>query len=56
MSIEGAKMNIDLITPGDEPNEKTNYFVCMNCNHKQTHDEICEECEQEELLEVENEC
>lgn len=49
-------MNIDLLTPGDEPNEKTTYFVCINCGHKQTHDEICEECEQLELLEVENEC
>jgi len=47
-------MNIDLLTPGDEPNEKTIYFVCINCGHKQIHDELCDECESDELIEYED--
>lgn len=48
-------MNIDYLTPGDEPNDKTIYFVCINCWHRQEFNDYCEECESEELIE-DNEC
>lgn len=49
-------MYLDLLTPGDEPNEKEVFYICIDCGCRQYFGDFCEECESEDLIEEDENC
>jgi len=44
-------MNTDYLTPNLDPDEGIIYYRCINCGNRQWHEDFCDECECETLIE-----